>query len=123
MAEIVTMFPDDVAIVRPGGRWRSRLRLTNGLIISALVARPIRPWRRCWRVDPLLHECEYVTLLARLNEDNRSFLDFHVFPRMDRRERFDLSLNDLWLNRREQLSDLSNLCGIADHVNAKRMRM
>jgi hypothetical protein len=59
------MFPDRVSIVRPGLKWRSRLRLSNGLIVSVLIARSVRPWKtaRC------------------------------VFPDVDRRTRFDISVN------------------------------
>ena len=119
MTAIVEMFPDRVSVVRPGGRWRTRLRLSNGLIVSVLVARPVRLWKALrWRVDPVRHECEYVTLVARLNEGNSSFLDFHVFPNIDRRKRFDISLSDLWLNRGERLSDLSTFTEVVGRMDA-----
>jgi DNA invertase Pin-like site-specific DNA recombinase len=107
ITQILAMFPDNVSIVRSGGRWRSRLRLRNGAAVSLLLARSVRLWKAVrWRVDPVLHECTLVTLLARLSEGNRSFLDFHIFPNVDRRRRFDISLSDLWLNRGKRLSDL-----------------
>src|SRR5438270_3462953 len=51
MAKIATMFPGEVSIVRRGGRWRSRLRLRSGLIVSVLVARSLRFWKDtlCWQ--------------------------------------------------------------------------
>ena len=115
------IFPDRVSIVRPGLKWRSRLRLSNGLIVSVLIARSVRPWKTArWRILPVLQECGFVTLVARLDESNRSFLDYHVFPNVDRRTRFDISVNDSWLNRGQPLSDLRAFCGVVCRVDAIR---
>jgi len=124
IAQIVAMFPNDVSIVRRGGRWRSRLQLTNGSIVSALVARSVRPWKETvrWRVDPVPQERKLVTLLARLDENNRAFLDFHVLPDMDRCRRFDISLKDLWLNRAHPLSDLLAFGEVVARVGTARQR-
>ncbi len=109
IARIAAMFPDDVSITRPGGggRWRSRLRLRSGLMVSVLVARPIQRKRMIsWQIAPVRQESRFVTLLARLDKEHRSFLDFHVFPTMDRQNRFHMSLGDPWLNRGQPLNDL-----------------
>lgn len=117
MARIAAMFPDDVSITRSGGRWRSSLRLRRGLTVSVLIGRPIQRKRIIsWRIDPARRECELVTLLARLDKENRSFLDFHVFPTMDRRARFHMSLVDPWLNRGEPLNDLLAFCSVVATV-------
>ena len=85
LMRIKAMCPERVSIVRPGPKWRSLLRLTDGLIVSVLIARPVRPWKSVrWRIIPVLHESKHVTLLARLDEGNRSFLDFHVLRDVDR---------------------------------------
>jgi len=120
MSQIVETFPNEVSIVRRGGRWRSQLRLTNGLIVSVLVARSVRIWKQTlrWRVDPLPYEHRDATLLARLDEGNRRFFDFHVLPAMDRVKRFDLRLRDGWLNRGQLLSDLLEFCTVMGRVNA-----
>ncbi|MGA8493768.1 MAG: recombinase family protein, partial [Terriglobales bacterium] len=114
VAKVVASFPDEMSIVRRGGRWRSRLQIRNGLIVSVLVARSVRTWKNAlrWRVNPAQHEREYVTLFARLSEGNDSFLDFHVLPNVERCGRFDISLNDGWLNRGEPLTDLSAFCTV-----------
>jgi DNA invertase Pin-like site-specific DNA recombinase len=114
MARIVEMFPHDVSVVRRGGRWRSRLRLRNRLVVSVLVARSIRAWRETvrWQIDPVRRERKYVTLLARLDKENRAFLDFHVLPNVERRKRFHIRMNDGWLERGLHLNELSAFCTV-----------
>ena len=114
ISQILAMFPNEVSIVRRGGRWRSQLRLIDGSIVSVIVARSVRVWENTvrWRVAPVLQECKFVTLLARLDEGNCAFLDFHVFPEMDRCRRFDLCLRDRWLNRGQLLTDLRSFAQV-----------
>ncbi len=77
-----------------------------------------------WRIDPARHECEFVTLLARLDKEHRAFLDFHVLPTMDRRDRFHMSLVDPWLNRGQRLGDdLSAFCEVVARVCAARAQL
>lgn len=120
MSQIVAIFPNDVSIVRRGARWRSQLRFVNGSIVSVLVARSVSTWKETvrWRVDPVQNERKFVTLLARLDEGNRSFLDFHVFPGMDRGRRFDVSRSDLWLSRGEPIRDLLAFCKVVARARA-----
>ncbi len=122
VSQIAGMFPNYVSIVCHEGRWRSRLRLSNGLMISVLVARSVRTRKKAvrWLIHPVRLECRFITLLARLDEDNRSFLDFHVFPAMDRRKRFVVSLSDPWLNRGKRLSELSQFCEVVVRVRRAR---
>jgi hypothetical protein len=56
------------------------------------------------------------TLLARLGEDNSSFLDFHILASMDRVKTFDLRLTDSWLNRGQRLGDLLSFCTLVGDV-------
>jgi DNA invertase Pin-like site-specific DNA recombinase len=118
IAKIVSTSPNEMAIVRRGGRWRSRLRLSDGLIVSVLVARSVRPWKETlrWLIDPVQHECKFITLLARMDTKNCAFLDFHVLPNIDRRKRFHISLTDSWLNRGNRLRDLSRLREVVARV-------
>ncbi|MGA8733640.1 MAG: recombinase family protein [Terriglobales bacterium] len=114
VAQIAAMFPDDVSVVSRGGRWRPRLRLRNGLMVSVLVARSIRVWKEtvCWQIDPVGCERKHLTLLARLDKENRSFIDFHVLPHIDRLRRFHIRLDDGWLNRGLPLTDVSAFCTV-----------
>lgn len=123
IAQIAAMFPDDVSVVRRGGRRRPRLRLRNGLMVSVLVARSIRAWKEtvCWQIDPVGRERKHVTLLARLDKENRSFLDFHVLPHIDRPRRFHIRCDDAWLNRGLRLKDLSEFCAFVANVRSARL--
>ncbi len=122
VAQIVQPFPKDVSVVRRGGRWRSRLRLSRGLIVSVLVARSERVWKemRRWIIDPVRHERKFITLLARLDTSNHSFLDFHIFPKIDRIRRFQISLNDSWLERGKRLNELSQMLDLVAWARAAR---
>jgi DNA invertase Pin-like site-specific DNA recombinase len=124
LTEITHLFPGDVQIVRPGGRWRSRLRLRNGLMVSVLIARAVHVWKETisWQVDPVPRESKYITLLARLKRDNCAFLDFHVLSKIDRRKRFCLRLHGPWLSRGERLTDLSHFREVVRRVAAARRR-
>lgn len=118
---IVRLFPERISILRRSGRWRSRLRISGGPIVSVLVARSLKPLehRMRWQVDPHGAERKYVTLLARLTEDNSALSDFHIFRSIDRKRRFRLSLTDPWLKSGIKLRSLEQLCGAVTKL-AKR---
>jgi len=122
IAKIVSTFPNEISVVRRGGRWRSRLRFSDGLIVSVLVARSMRTRTDSlrWLIGPVQDERKFITLLSRLDASNSSFLDLHVFPNIDRRKRFHISLNDSWLNRGKRLEDLSRLCEVVGRVHSTR---
>ena len=125
VSQIITTFPNDISIIKRGGRWRSRLRLAHGPIVSVLVARSFRAWKETlrWQIDPVRRESKFIALLARLGEGNHSFLDFHILPCMDRRRRFRVSLKDTWLDRGKRLSELSRFCEVVKEVRAARKSM
>jgi hypothetical protein len=103
------MFPDQVTVVRRGGRWRSHLRLKGGLKVNVLVSRSIgtegKPLR--WQIDPVVRERRYVTLIALLNTNNSAVQKMYLFPYMDQKQRFRVTTDDVWLKRGKQLRCLS----------------
>jgi hypothetical protein len=109
--QITTLFPDEVSIVRKGARWRPRLRMKNGRIITVLVARSLgkETGRFIWQVDPVAHERRHVTLLALLDVNNSLVQEMYVLSRMDRQRRFHVTTDDDWLKRGELLKCLSQL--------------
>jgi DNA invertase Pin-like site-specific DNA recombinase len=122
ITSIARMFPYDVSVVRIGGRWRSRLRMRNGLVVSVLVARAIRAWKETvrWQIDPVLHEREHTTLLARLDHENQAVFDFHVLPNIERSRRFHIRADDGWLSRGLPLTDVSAFCEVVARVCAEK---
>jgi DNA invertase Pin-like site-specific DNA recombinase len=125
VARIAEMFPQEVSVVRRAGRWRSRLRLRNGLIVSVLLARSIKAWKQTvrWQIDPVRHERKFVTLLARLDNRNQFFLDYHVLPNIDRLRRFHIRHADTWLNRGLRLKELPQFCKVVAQVRSTRHKL
>jgi hypothetical protein len=119
IARIAALFPNDVSIVRPGGRWRTRLRMRNGGLVSVLVARCVPTKNRIlrWLVDPHITEHRLTTLLARLELGNSSFADFHIFRNLQRSTRFVTYLNDSWLSHGERLLDLKEFCKAVERIH------
>lgn len=116
--EISELFSSDVSTVRRSGRWRGRLQFSSGRVVSVVIGRAIRVWKEAirWQVEPHPHERSLVTLLARLNENNTAFLDYHVLPRMAGRTRFRLRLKDSWLKQGKRLRDLSELRRVVEQI-------
>jgi len=82
-------------------------------MVSVLVVRSAKVWKATvgWVIDPVEHERSYVTLLARLDIENHSFLDFYLFKKIDRSKRFQISQRDPWLLRGKRLDDIAGfLC-------------
>jgi len=107
--EILAMFPSDVFLDQRGGRWRSRLKLQGGLIVSVAVCRSIgaRSKDLIWQIDPVAHERLYLTLLALLNETNSAVQEMYLFPRIDRAKRFSVTTRHVWLKNGLSLTNKS----------------
>jgi DNA invertase Pin-like site-specific DNA recombinase len=108
---IVSASEGAVSVVKLSGRWRSRLRMPDGRVVSVVVVRAVRVWKNAvrWIVDRHQEERNFVTLVTRLNERNDGFLDFHIFRQIKQQRRFRVSLNDPWLKQGQSLRDLSRL--------------
>jgi hypothetical protein len=80
ISQIAATFPRVVSVVKRGVHWRSRLRLFNRLTVSVLIARSALVYKttRRWKVEPVRQERKFITLLARLDENNRAIVDLHV---------------------------------------------
>ncbi|MFL6306289.1 MAG: recombinase family protein [Candidatus Sulfotelmatobacter sp.] len=120
VANLAAMFPNDVSVLRRGGRWRSRLHLRKGPIVSILLARSVKAWQETvrWQIDPVRHERKCVTLLARLDNENEAFFDFHVMPGIERLTRFHIRLKDSWLQGGLRLETLSSFCHVVREVRS-----
>ena len=92
-------------------------------MISVLIGRSVRVWQQTlrWQIDPIWHESNLVTLLARLDGENRSFVDFHVLPNIDHPRRFTTLPDDAWLDRGYPLTNLGEFCQIVAAIRAEQI--
>ena len=121
MEQIVALFPDEVTTIQRSGRWRGGLRLRDGRVVSVLLAASVneRKPRMTWRVEPVWHEWDQITLLARLDRGNLSFFDFHVMPSMDHRAGFYLRVDSDWLRKGLRLGNLSDFCTVMADLESR----
>jgi hypothetical protein len=91
-------------------------------IVSVLIARSLKPLKHNlrWQVEPHPLERKYLTLVARLTEDNGAFLDFHVFSHIDRKARFPISPTDAWLKTGRKLDGLEHFCDAVEKLVRRR---
>ena len=122
MEKLVSLFPGEVSIEQQSRRWRGRLFLQSGLSVSVTVAPSVNLAKNhmTWRINPVWHEWDMVTLLARLDKANLSFFDFHLMPNIDRRAEFYVQETSEWLKRGLRLSDLSDFCSIVAHITNRQ---
>jgi len=123
MTRITAIFPDEVTVVSQGGRRRAKLLLRDAFPVSVLISRSVRVWNSSvrWIIDPVRHECRNVTLLALMDEANRSFKAFHLLPNIDRERRFHIQQDDSWFSRGLRLNDLSHFCSTARAVASRQI--
>jgi DNA invertase Pin-like site-specific DNA recombinase len=123
VSQIAAMFPKDVSIVRRGALWRSRLRLFNRLTVSVHIVRSEMVWKttRRWIIEPAQNERKFITLLGRLDENNRTIIDLHVLPNINCPKK--IQVGDAWLSHGKRLTDLSQFCKVVEQVRlAKRCK-
>jgi DNA invertase Pin-like site-specific DNA recombinase len=123
MVQIAKAFPTKISIIPAGNRWRSRLRLSSGLIVCVLVTQSVKIMKKLqprWRAYPIGRERKFITLLVRLDATNSSILDMFVFPNIDRSGRFEFRLNHPWLKRGKRLTELSRFCEVVALVHHGR---
>jgi DNA invertase Pin-like site-specific DNA recombinase len=120
---IEVMFPTEISVTRKSGRFRTMLRVQNGSLVSVLLASSVRTRKKGmirWRVQPVPPECKFVTLLARLDESNLSFLDFHLFVDIDRAKDFYLRQDGWWLSRGVLLDNLGSFLAVLNEVLTRK---
>src|SRR4051812_15080281 len=124
VAQVAELFPEEVTVVRRGGRFRPLLRLWNRATVAVLIVRTVRSWKNTvvWQIDPVRPESKYVTLVARLDSENRKFFDFHVLPNVERLTRFHIRETDCWLSRGERINHLRELCEAVGRIRSRDER-
>lgn len=122
LSRIARAFPGEVSIFRRSGRYRSQLQLSNGLIVSVLLARFFLTEKKKhrWTVDTIRHERPFVTLLARLAKGNRRFLDFYIFPKVEPHGKVAISSTNAWFKKGTRLHNVSAFREIVKQVLVER---
>jgi DNA invertase Pin-like site-specific DNA recombinase len=120
VSKLLTMFPQDLSLLRTNNKWRARFKVLNGPTLSLQVAtlQPKTRYTQRWRIGPNEQERENVTLVARLTEGNHAFHDFHVMPDVNRKKNFHIRDVDAWLRRGSPLADLSQLIEVVWEVQS-----
>jgi DNA invertase Pin-like site-specific DNA recombinase len=121
MRQIQSMFPNEITVVRRGGRWRSHLRLKSGRTVNVLLGRSIGSDDNAlrWRIDPVVHECRYVTLIALLTRNNSAIQDMFIVPHVNRKRRFHVTKDFVCLQRGEHLRFLSQFRQVVELTSRK----
>ncbi len=111
MIEISNCSLGSISIDAPGHPNRTRLRLSDGNLISLLGCRCFRAYKGNlrWVVKSVPDECHLITLIARLNENNTAFKDFFLIPPIRALVATILAEKDPRLAQAIPLSNLSNL--------------
>jgi len=124
IAKLLELFPAELTAIKPGGKWRTQLRLRTGEFVSVLIGRaaPYRAKTLRWIVQPVAYEQHYITLVARMDAENGSFRDFYVLPTLDKPKRFVLCEPDEWLSRGKQLAGLSEFLKVVGEVGSQSDR-
>lgn len=78
-----------LTLMQRDGHFRPRLRMPDHSLVSVEVLRCFRSKKGQlrWAFNAHHHESQFVTLIARLNESNNGFHDFHIVPHLKRRTR------------------------------------
>ena len=110
--QINILFPCEITVFHLQNRRRMILRLDDGVSVSVVLCRSLGlpTGERGWKLYPTHAESGYITLLCRLTEGNDGFLDFHLFPFINKRSWYSFSQDDLWFRRGKRLDSLKDLC-------------
>jgi DNA invertase Pin-like site-specific DNA recombinase len=132
LGQIQKLFPDDISVFRIRNKRRLILRLDNGLSVSVVLCRSLKraSGEIGWKLYPTRTEREYITLLCRLTPNNNDFLDFYLFPFIEKRSWYAFTSKDSWFRTGKRLIRLHDLCREAkltsmldEHSSAIRTRM
>jgi DNA invertase Pin-like site-specific DNA recombinase len=111
LGKIVDLDPSGISIENRRRRYRARLRLLDGRLISVLAARPRSCYKGAirWFLNPPASECRLTTLVARLNLQCDAFKDMFVIPSIGKSTGVYVKEIDPRLQRGIQLFELKDL--------------
>jgi DNA invertase Pin-like site-specific DNA recombinase len=117
---LTAMFPKNVAVLPREKRGRAILLIDDRFKVSVIMCPTFQSEERKirWTLEPVPAECEYVTLLCRLNSGNDGFHSFYLFRHLDRPKQCRLKEHDIWLTTGKSLLELSEFYAEAKRIIA-----
>lgn len=111
MRKIVDASEGRVTIENRGPRYLTRFRLWGGQRVAVVVSRCFRDYKNAdrWRMKCGLGDDRLVTVVARLNSTNETFMDCYVVPPIRTSKAVRLLKDDPRLNKTVRLDDFRNL--------------
>lgn len=107
VSKIKTLFPENVIVMHLPWRTRSVLLIDHGFMVSVLFCVPkCKHGKRYWKVEPIVTESDFVTLLCRINDRHDQVLDMLVLPKMTDFTR--TCPHDSWIRKAVPLRRLSD---------------
>lgn len=106
--DIVAQSEGRVKIEDRGTRFATRLLLRGGQRVAVIVSRFFHSYKDTgrWRIQSLSRNTRLVTVVARLNRTNDSFMDYFVVPPIRNSRMASLMKDDPRLNQATRLDDL-----------------
>ena len=115
VSKIKKLFPENVMVTHLPRRTRSILLIDRSFMVSILFCPPHGEQRR---VEPIVTENQFVTLLCRVNERHDRLLDMFVLPHMTGFTR--TVRHDSWIRKGVRLRRLSDFYSVVRKCWAER---
>ena len=124
MAEIVKLNTGRVSLENRGGSYRTRLRMTDGTLVSVIASRPFEGYKGDvrWLLQPRVDECKLITLVARLNVRCDAFKDMFMLPPVGEAVSVYLKDFDRRLQVDARLVNLTDFCRKAEGLMRVSLR-
>lgn len=108
-----------------GRRFRMRLRLQSGQLVSVIASRYFAGYKASdrWRIKCPSHETRLITLVARLNRTNDGFVDVFVTPPIRTSKSLRFRNDDPRLSSTVRLSDVHDFVAAVRTVSTKKLGM
>ena len=107
VSTIKKLFPENVIVTHLPRRTRSVLLIDRSFMVSILLCIPQSKHGNSYlKVEPIVTESEFVTLLCKVNERHDRFLDMFVLPQMTGFTR--MCPHDSWIHKGIRLHRLSD---------------
>lgn len=119
VAKIQKMFAEHVIVTHLPKSSRSILFIDHSFFVSIILCTPkLRKDRLCWKIERVLRECEYITVLCTLNRSHSRVLDYFVLPQFVKFRRE--CKNDCWFKKGIRLQRLSDFYAVVRKVWAEK---